>query len=194
MSSVALPVDGRRLRAVRTRARILEALLELIDEGRPEPTASEIAERAGVALRSIAQHFNTREQLLAALAQKHLARLPSVEPALTSGSFEERLASFVSARARALVTSVAIRQLGRSAEGKWEAISSAFKEVGRQRRKELQRVFAAELGKQEAWVLESADATTSGSFWDSLRRTQGLSVKRASAVVQETLRRLLTPG
>lgn len=194
MSSAALPVDGRRLRAVRTRARILEALLELIDEGRPEPTASQIAERAGVALRSIAQHFNTREQLLAALAEKHLARLPSVEPADTSGSFEERLVSFVSARTRALETSVAIRQMGRTAEGRWEAISSAFKEVGRHRRKELQRVFAAELGKAEAWVLESADATSSGAFWDCLRRTQGLSVKRASAVVQETLSRLLTPS
>lgn len=169
--------------------------MELIDEGRPAPTASEIAERAGVALRSIAQHFNTREQLLAALAEKHLARLPSaVEPAVTSGTFEERLASFVSSRTRALETSVAIRQMGRTAEGRWEAISAAFKEVGRQRRKELQRVFAAELGKQEAWALESADATSSGAFWDSLRRTQGLSVKRASAVVQETLSRLLTPG
>src|SRR3954465_7340684 len=81
MSAAEVPQDGRRLRAVRTRARILEALLELLDEGRPEPTASEIAERAGVALRSIAQHFKTREQLLAALAEKHLARLPTSEPA-----------------------------------------------------------------------------------------------------------------
>ena len=190
MSSAELPQDGRRLRAVRTRARILDALLELIDEGRPEPTAAEIAARAGVALRSIAQHFNTREQLLSALAQKHLARLPHA-PAAITGTFEERLESFVSTRAKVLETSVSIRQLGRSAEGRWAAISTAFKDIGRQRRKELQRSFAPELAAREAWVLDAADAASAGSFWDALRQAQALSVKRAGVVLQETLRRLL---
>lgn len=192
MSGAELPQDGRRLRGVRTRARILEALLELIDEGRPEPTAAEIAARAGVALRSIAQHFKTREQLLAALAEKHLARLPYTEPAATTGTFEQRLVSFVATRGKALETSVAIRQLGRSAEGRWDAISSAFKEISRQRRKEVQRSFAEELAKQDAWVLDAVDAATTGAFWDSLRQTQALSAKRAGVVMQETLRRLLT--
>ena len=194
MSTVSPPQDGRRLRAVRTRARILESLLELIDEGRPEPTAAEIAERAGVALRSIAQHFKTREQLLIALAEKHLARLPSTEPAAAIGNFDERLHAFVTSRTRALETSVAIRHLGRTAEGRWEAISAAFKEVGRQRRKEVLRSFPTELAAQETWVLEAVDAASSGAFWDSLRQTQALSVKRANAVMQETLRRLLAPS
>ena len=92
MSDAEVPVDGRRLRAVRTRAQILGALLELLDEGSPAPTASEIAARAGVALRSIAQHFKTREHLLVALAQKHLARLPFTEPAVSTGGFDDRLA------------------------------------------------------------------------------------------------------
>lgn len=178
---------------MRTRARILEALLELIDEGRPEPTAAEIAERAGVALRSIAQHFNTRELLLGALAEKHLSRLPTAEAAAATGTFEERLVSFVNVRSKSLESSVAIRQLGRSAEGRFDAIATAFKEVSRQRRKELQRSFAPELADQEPWVLEASDAATAGAFWDSLRQTLGLSSKRASAVVLETLRRLLGP-
>lgn len=193
MSTAALPQDGRRLRAVRTRARILEALLELLDEGRPEPTAAEIASRAGVALRSIAQHFKTREQLLSALAEKHLARLPSAEPSAATGTFEERLGSFVNTRGRALEASVTIRQVGRSAEGRWEGITSAFKEVGKQRRKEVQRAFAGELALKDAWVLDAADAVSSGAFWDSLRQAQGLSVKRAGGVVQQTLCRLLAP-
>lgn len=190
MSGTELPQDGRRLRAVRTRARILEALLELIDEGRPEPTAAEIAERAGVALRSIAQHFKTREQLLAALAEKHLARLPHTEAAATTGTFEQRLVSFVATRGKALEASVAIRQLARSAQGRIDAISAAFREVSRQRRKEVQHSFAEELARHDAWVLDAVDATTSGAFWDSLRQ-MGLSTKRASGVLQETLRRLL---
>lgn len=186
-----LPRDGRRLRAVRTRARILDALLELLDEGHPDPTAAEIAERAGVAVRSIAQHFNTREQLLTALAEKHLARLPHAQPADASGDFEARLASFVAVRVKALETSVPVRHVARMAEGRSQAIAAAFKEVARQRRKELQTSFAPELAAAQPWVLDAADAVTSGAFWDSLRETQALSAKRSRDVLAETLRRLL---
>ena len=64
-------------------------------------------------------------------------------------------------------------------------------EVGRQRRKELQRSFAPELASREVWVLDAADAASSGAFWDSLRQAQALSVKRAGVVLQQTLRSLL---
>ena len=59
-------IDGRHERTKRTRAAIVGALTELLDEGRIEPTAVEIAERASVAVRSIGQHFASREELLLA--------------------------------------------------------------------------------------------------------------------------------
>ncbi|MCC6337841.1 MAG: TetR family transcriptional regulator [Myxococcales bacterium] len=187
----SLPTDGRRLRAVRTRANILDALLELLDEGHPEPTAAEIAERAGVAVRSIAQHFQTREQLLRALAEKHLARQPSPDGIDTSLPFSQRLSAFVSRRAAALEASVPMRRVARMAEGRSRAIAAAFREVGRVRRKELQDIFGAELARRQGWTLEAADGVTSGAFWDALREGQRLSDKRAREVLEATLRVLL---
>jgi AcrR family transcriptional regulator len=187
----SLPTDGRRLRAVRTRGKILDALLQLIDEGHPNPTAAEIAERAGVAVRSIAQHFQTREQLLSALAEQHLARQPNVDSRLTSGPFPERLSAFIEARAAALEASVPMRRVARMAEGKSAAISAAFREVGNLRRKELQAVFAPELARRPPWTLDAVDAVTSGAFWDTLREGQRLSKKRAREVLEATTRTLL---
>ncbi|MEW5739877.1 MAG: helix-turn-helix domain-containing protein [Myxococcota bacterium] len=191
MSNDSLPTDGRRLRAVRTRANILDALLQLLDEGHPDPTAAEIAERAGVAVRSIAQHFQTREQLLSALAEKHLARQPHPDGNLTKGSFAERLAAFIELRATALEASVPMRRVARMAEGKSKAIAAAFREVGKVRRKELQDVFAPELSQRPPWTLDAVDAVTSGAFWDTLREGQRLSEKRAREVLEATVRVLL---
>lgn len=190
-SNDPLPTDGRRLRAVRTRANILDALLKLLDEGHPDPTAAEIAERAGVAVRSIAQHFQTREQLLTALAEKHLARQPHPDGALKSGPFEARVASFAALRASALEASVPMRRVARMAEGRSKAIAAAFREVAKVRRRELQDVFGPELARRPAWVLDAADGVTSGAFWDTLRETQRLSDKRAREVLEATLRALL---
>lgn len=187
-----LPTDGRRLRAVRTRANILDALLELLDEGHAQPTAAEIAERAGVAVRSIAQHFQTREQLLAALAEKHLARQPHAGEALETGPFEARLAAFAALRASALEASVPMRRVARMAEGRSKAIAAAFREVAKRRRKELQDAFAPELARRPGWVLEAADGVCSGAFWDGLREAQRLSDKRAREVLQAALRTLLS--
>lgn len=187
----SLPTDGRRLRAVRTRAAILDALLALLDEGKGDATAAEIAERAGVAVRSIAQHFQTREQLLAALAEKHLARQPAPDHVDASLPLPERLSAFVARRAAALEASVPMRRVARMAEGRSKAIAGAFREVAKLRRRELVELFGPELSKRPAWALDALDAATSGAFWDTLREAQRLSDRRAREVLEETARALL---
>jgi AcrR family transcriptional regulator len=154
-----------------------------------EPTGAAIAERAGVALRSIAQHFPTREDLLRALAERHLARLP--KPEVLEGPFDERLARFVEARARVLESSVAMRRVGLSAAGRSKAIDAAFAQVAKARRRELESTFAAELTGRPSWVLEALDALMSGVTWDTLRGPQGLSARAAREVLLQAGRRLL---
>lgn len=182
--------DGRRLRAVRTRAKILEATLALLDGGDPAPTAAAIAARAAVAVRSIAQHFATRELLLAALAERHLARLPVVDGP-PAGPLRERLDRFLAARTRSLEASVALRQVGRAAQGRSRAITGAFADVARRRRAELQATFARELRGAAKWKLEALDVLTSGATWDVLRTTQRQSKAAARAVLRDACLALL---
>jgi len=187
-------VDGRRERTKRTRAAIVAALTDLLDEGRLEPTAAQIAERAGVAVRSIAQHFASREELLLAVARHHTERLAHT-PVDARGPFDARLEAFVVARARSLEASVAMRRAAAVVLGRSPAVAHALEEAAKERRKETSTVFAAEIAAtEEPQAVERAVAlVTSGRAWDALRVEVGLGAKAAREqlgfMVRSALRR-----
>src|SRR4051794_41719920 len=68
-------VDGRNLRAERTRTALAAAYLDLLSEGDLRPTAERIAERAGVSPRSVFKHFPDREALFAAASEIQEGRI-----------------------------------------------------------------------------------------------------------------------
>lgn len=66
--------DGRRLRTLRSYRLILDAGTALMTEGNPLPTAQQIAQRAGLSVRSLHQHFGAVENVLAEATAEHLTR------------------------------------------------------------------------------------------------------------------------
>jgi AcrR family transcriptional regulator len=187
-------IDGRRERTKRTRAAIVGALTELLDEGRIEPTAAEIAERAGVAVRSIAQHFASREELLLAVASHHVERL--AHPAIReNGSFDERLEAFVAARARSLEASSAMRRAAAVVLARSPSVARALDDAARERRKEAARFFSNEIAAcSDVHAAERAVALVgSGRTWDALRGEIGLGVKAAREQLGFMLRAALRP-
>jgi AcrR family transcriptional regulator len=83
--------DGRRMRTERGRAAVVEALLELVNEG-THPTVAQIAERAGVSERTVFRYFPDREAMYTAAA---VEIFPKVSHCLSifppDGPFEVRL-------------------------------------------------------------------------------------------------------
>jgi AcrR family transcriptional regulator len=71
-------IDGRTARAIRTRDVIVDACIGLVDEGDLRPTAPKVAERAGVSVRSVFQHFADVEGLYAAVGDRVADRLQSL--------------------------------------------------------------------------------------------------------------------
>ena len=65
-----MPIDGRTARSQRTRSAIVAACIELVEEGDLRPTAPRVAERAGVSVRSVFQHFDDLEGLFAAVGDR----------------------------------------------------------------------------------------------------------------------------
>ncbi len=185
-------VDGRRERSKRTHAAIVEALTQLLDEGRIEPTAVEIAERAGVAVRSIAQHFASREELLLAVAQHHTQRLEH-EPVDAKAPLARRLEAFVAERARELESSRAMRGAAAVVLQRSPSVAEALQKVAERRRPEPARVFAPEVGASAAprATERSVALVTSGRAWDALRAEMGLGVKAAREQLAATLHGLL---
>jgi len=184
-------VDGRRERSKRTRAAIVSALTELLDEGRIEPTAADVAKRAGVAVRSIAQHFPTREELLLAVAAHHSERLEQDHEALEDGtSFEQRLDRFVAVRARELEASRAMRGAAAVVQARSPAVQHALQRAAERRRAEAARVFADEIARaSDPKATERTVAlVTSGRAWDALRTDMRLGQKAARDQLAMSLR------
>ena len=76
--TTAPPTDGRARRRERNREAVVAALLELYREGRLQPSADEVAERAGVSVRSVFRYLDDTEAMVRAGStrqQQHLAPL-----------------------------------------------------------------------------------------------------------------------
>lgn len=189
--SLPLKVDGRKARAVKTRERILSALVELIDSGNPSPTAAQIAHRAKVAVRSIAQHFRTREQLLLATAEAHLGRINLGDLPDASTPLPERLERFAMLRGETLERSASMRLAAMMGASGSRAVTGAMEKVAEQRRQDLRNVFKAELEAAPKWTSSAAEAVTSGAFWDELRRDQKLPKAAALEAMREALAKVL---
>jgi TetR/AcrR family transcriptional regulator of autoinduction and epiphytic fitness len=184
-------IDGRSARALRTRRAIVDALIELIAEGELKPPAPRIAERAGVSLRSIYQHFVDLEALFAAAQARYTELMADVVRVLPNeGTFEQRLDAFVEQRARVLEYITPARR----AAVLQEPFSHQLQE-GRNRtlkigRAEVARMFKPELAclsdQEKADVLSVTDMVCTWAAWDTLR-TDGRSVEDATRVMRLAL-------
>src|SRR5205085_8213052 len=104
-------VDGRAARAQRTRTAVIDAILALIEEGDLRPTAPRIAERAGVSLRSVFQHFDDMDALVTEASDIALARVqPLMKPLPIDGPLDRRVAAWAAQRARIYEAISAVRR------------------------------------------------------------------------------------
>lgn len=186
--------DRRSARAERTRTAVVDALLALLREGRRRPTGREIADRAGVSLRSLYVHFDDLDDLYRAAAAHHLRRhrhlVRPVDPGLPLG---ERVRCFVRQRARLYETTDGVRQ----AAAFWAPTSPALTEVvaaaHRAGWQEVTRVFAAELAGDPARA-NAVWAASSAALWDGLRHDRGLGAAEACRVMEVLVRAALAPA
>lgn len=189
-------IDGRLARSERSRRAVVAALLDLFEEGELRPTAAQIAERAGVSLRSVFQHFESLETLFAAAADVQMERLaPLLVPIPTGGSFSGRLSMLVTRRARVLEAIAPVRRASLRVEPFSNEVRTRLEQARSRGRREMERVFARELAElppgERRDVAAALGAAASWSTWEHLRRHQGLSVERARKVLARTITALL---
>lgn len=189
-------LDGRTRRARRTRRAIVDAAVTLIDGGELSPTAPVIAEKAGVSLRTVFQHFNELEMLHAAVAERQTERLRAVAVRLpTDRPLDERIRLLATQRARVLEMLTPVRRSAMLREHSSAAIRASIMRLQQMGRREVERLFAAELdalGAQErAATLAALDGATSWHLWEMLRVDQELPVAGAERVMVRMLRSLL---
>jgi AcrR family transcriptional regulator len=188
-------VDGRTARAERTRRAIVDAHLELLNEGDLRPTGERIAERAGVSLRALWTNFKDMERLFAATGERLMERQEAeFRPVPADLPLPRRVAEFCRQRARLLEL---IGPAARAAR-----IREPFSAQLRRNRSwylatvraEIETLFAAELdaaGEGRTELLDAFIITCTSSPWSMLRDDLGMTVDQATGVMARTVGALL---
>lgn len=183
-------------RGERTRAAIVDALLELLNAGEATPTAQQIAETAGVSVRSVFQHFEDFEELYGDLATAQAEQTEELFAALDSeGERSTRIRNLATQRSRLFEHIAPVRHAIGTRARSSESLARRLESVSELLRAQIALQFAAELqqrrGAERRDLLEALDLLWSFESWDRLRSAQGLSVAAAAATLQRVTARLL---
>jgi len=191
-------IDGRRARGERARASVLDAILDLIQEGDLKPTAERVAERAGVSLRLVFHHFADLESLYAAAADRQFERLRRLrKPIPSDGPFDLRLDAFLRQRIRLWERIAPVRRAGLLLEPFSNAIGDRLREARSFARVEAATVFRLEIETfprlERAEVIAALDAASAWHTWEVLRRHQDLTIETARRIVARMITALVAP-
>jgi AcrR family transcriptional regulator len=98
-----LIVDGRTARRQRNKDAVLDALIELTNEGHHEPSIERIADRAGVSYRSVYRYFDDRTDLMLAAIARVMGDLwPNLAlDDLGEGPLDDRIERLIAVRLHA---------------------------------------------------------------------------------------------
>ena len=135
-------IDGRLQRSVRSRERIVLALMELIQEGVLLPTGGQVAARADVGLRTVFRHFEDMESLHSEIqARVESLVAPLMDEPLPDGTLEERITAFVRRRATAFERMAPFKRSGKLQAWRSPVVRESHDAMVRSLRSELRRVL-----------------------------------------------------
>ena len=192
MTAVTQISDGRRQRTERSRKAMIDAALVLIQDGNFAPTAREIAEQAGVGIRSFFRQFEDMDSLFLAVdAQISASVVDSfLNRGERNGTLEERLDSLVTTYTDAFETHRNLLVATKSLRWSSQVLKDNYARYQKQ-----------SLNNKETWIPEFkslpdeerqlADAYLSFEMWHRIREIQGMSVSDARAVIMTAFRKLI---
>lgn len=183
--------DGRHRRSQDSRARIVVAMLELVREGDPSPSAELVATRADVGLRTVFRHFKDLESLYREMSAAIEAELMAlVHTPFKGETWRERVLELVERRGGAYEKVGPFKRASEAHRHHSPALALDNAKMVEISREILRRQLPPELAKDRV-RFEAIDLLLSFDAWNRLRRDQELSPKRATEVLQAMIDALL---
>jgi AcrR family transcriptional regulator len=179
--------DGRVKRSERSRQLILQASLDLVLEGNLAPTALQVAEKAGVGLRTVFRHFADMETLYGHMDEYLGDTYDSVfAGGDRNGTLPERILHAAQQHDKAYENA---KQVILSTQAQlWQ--SGALRKKWARKRRKLRRDLLDWLPEVQSLTptrQAAAESTMSFETWYHLRYDQGLSHKATVATINETV-------
>ncbi len=187
----AAKTDGRHQRSERSRREIVDALLKLIARGEMNPSAAQVAEEAGVGLRSVFRHFEEMDTLYRQMtAQIEDEVMPEVTASFVAKDWRGKLGEMVKRRARVFERIMPYRVAGAARRFQSEYLMQDYKRAVALEQAALRAILPKTV-LNAGDTLAALDLVLSFESWRRLRQDQRLSPTRAEAAVRLAVERIV---
>lgn len=181
--------DGRRLRGERSRKQIVDAMLTLVGRGEMNPSAAQVAEEAGVGLRSVFRHFEEMDTLYREMtAQIEAEIMPMALRPFEAKHWRDKLDELVRRRAIIFERIMPFRVAGAARRFQSRFLMEDYMRALHMEQAALKAILPKTISSD---MFAALDLLTSFESWRRLRQDQGLSPKKAEAAIRLAVDRLL---
>lgn len=179
--------DGRKKRSENSRAAILAAIIELVEEGYLMPTAQETSERAGVGIRSVFRHFADMDGLYTEMNVHAIKQFDRVfEVPVRKGSLEERIQHTVMLYHKGYETNKNMLMTTMLRRATSELLVQQYMTGALRLAKDFEERIP-EISSLDEASQNAVVASRSFTTYDRLRNLQGLSKKKTAAAVTKMI-------
>ncbi len=190
MTASAAVSDGRRRRGLDNRARIVTAMLEIVQSGEVAPTAEQVAGRADVGLRTVFRHFRDMDSLYREMAVAIEGELLlAVARPFRAKDWRARMIELVERRGDAFEKVGRFLRASAVSRHRSKFLAAAHGQMVSTARDLLEAQLPASAAHDPA-MLETLDLLLSFETWARLRDEQGLSPQQARETLEAAIRKL----
>ena len=179
-SKTRLEQDGRRLRSLTSQNIIVDAMIILVQRGILEPTAQQVADEAGIGIRTVFRQVQDKENLFSKMDEKVRTDLQEIfdRAAHPQGNLEERIEGLIELEAEIFEKN--LQFLRATLVNKWK-YNTLQKNYERNQRniKSLLYTWIPELNNLSESKQVLLTSVNTAGYWIELRENLKLSVTGA---------------
>lgn len=184
-------VDGRRARSERSRAKIVDAVMKLVQGGEIQPDPQKVADLAKVSLRTVYRHFDDSESLfkeLSVVCEKMC--MPIFMQPYTSTHWTDQIRENLDRRVQVFEQIMHFRIATSARRFRSATLMRDYKRYVRLERLGVESLLPAEL-KSDTDILEAIDVLLCFETYQRLRLENGHSPSKAKEILEKMLDSML---
>ena len=171
--------DGRRLRSLTSQNIIVDALLVLVKKGILEPTAQQIADEAGISIRTVFRQIEDMETLFSKMNEKiELSNREMIDNFKPKGDLSERIKGLITLEAKVFEDNLEYIKSTLSLKFKYKVLQSNYQKVQKDLKIILYK-WLPEVNNLDNSYQTLLNSINSTGNWVELRETQMLSLDEA---------------
>ena len=179
-SKTRLEQDGRRLRSLTSQNIIVDAMIILVQRGILEPTAQQVADEAGIGIRTVFRQVQDKENLFSKMDEKVRADLQEIldRAAQPQGNLEERIEGLIELEAEIFEKNLQFLRATLANKWKYNTLQKNY-ERNQRNIKSLLYTWIPELNNLSESKQVLLTSLNTAGYWIELRENLKLSVTGA---------------